>query len=256
MKKAQYKTVLAATIAVALVATAVAGDNTASPALGILSTVTAAELPIKASDLVAQADIKKLKETTIDVVKAAVGLNPAAAPAIVGCIAQASPAMAATASATAVALVPNQALAIARAAAAACPAKAGAIVEAICRVLPADFAVVAEAVAEVVPGAGKEILAGISAAIPQLKNAIDQTLGNYQGSIPSISTALNQVMLTQGSPATAAVSGALGASPSTPPSLPRGPGTGAPFVPITGTPGTITPGSGGVVPPGPGYVAP
>jgi hypothetical protein len=262
MKSAQYKILLVASVALTVAVGALAGDNLAvSPAFGVLSTVTAAELPAKASDLVAQADAKNLKETTIDVVKAAVGLNPAAAPAIVGCIARNTPAMAATASATAAALVPNQVLAIARAAAAACPSKAGAIVEAICRVLPADYKEVAEAVAEVVPGAGKDILAGVSTAIPQLKNAIDQTLASYQGSIPSVSTALNQVTQIEGSPATTIVAaGTPGTSPSgsspLPPLLPRGPSSGAPFVPISGTPPVITPGSGTPVPPGPGYVAP
>jgi len=173
---------------------AVAGDNsTASPALGVLSTVASAELPAKASELVAQAEAKNLKQTTIDVVKAAVGLNPAAAPAIVGSIAHATHPMAATASATAVALVPNQVLAIARAAAAACPTNAGAIVEAICRVLPGDYREVAETVAGVVPGAGKEILAGIAAAVPQLKPVIEQTVASYQGGIPSVSSVLMHV---------------------------------------------------------------
>src|ERR1039458_2058316 len=98
------------TVAVALTVAVNVGaveKTSASPALGVLSTATSAELPAKAAELVAQADAKTLKQTTIEVVKAAVGLNPAAAPAIVGSIAQASPAMAATAAATAVQLVPN-----------------------------------------------------------------------------------------------------------------------------------------------------
>jgi hypothetical protein len=227
----------------------------ANPVLGVLSTVTAAEMPAKASELVAQADAKTLKQTTIDVVKASVGLNPAAAPVIVGSIARTTPAMAATASATAVGLVPNQVIAIARAAAAACPTKAGAIVEAICRVLPASYEVVALAVAEVVPGAGREILAGVSTALPQLKNSIDQTLASYQGSIPSVSTVLNQVIASQtpASLATAAAivpGGAQSGAPTGP--MPRGPSSGPPFVPITGTPIVITPGSGGQVPTGGG----
>lgn len=243
---------------------AVAGDNlTASPALGVLSTVTAAELPAKASELVVQADAKNLKQTTIDVVKAAVGLNPAAAPAIVASIAHASPAMAATASATAVALVPNQVLAIARAAAAACPAKAGAIVEAICRVLPADYQKVALAVAEVVPGAGKEILAGIATAIPGLKGTIDQTLAGYQGGMPSMSTVLAKVVQIQPTLAATPVVVGTPASPASPlspqaPSMPRGPSPGNPPLPPSGTPTVITPSGGGAIPTGDGrgYAAP
>jgi len=238
---------------------AVAADKlVASPALGVLSTVAAAELPAKASELVVQADAKNLKQTTIAVVKAAVGLNPAAAPAIVGSIAHATHPMAATASATAAALVPNQVLAIACAAAAACPTNAGAIVEAICRVLPADYKAVAEAVAGVVPGAGKEILAGIAAAVPQLRDAIDQTLASYQGGIPSVSTVLSQVEQTSAASAIIAAGATATLPPGSPApvSLPRGPSGGAPFVPITGTPTTITPGTGGSAPPPPGYSAP
>jgi hypothetical protein len=194
MKSLKYATCLTVAVALAMAVKVSAGETTgASPFLGVLSTATSAELPAKAAELVTQADAKNLKQTTIDVVKAAVGLNPAAAPAIVGSIAQASPATAATAAATAVTLVPNQAVAIARAAAAAAPAKAGAIVEAICRVLPKSYQDVANAVAEVVPGAGKEILAGIAAAIPELKSIINQTLASYDGKIPSVSAVLTQV---------------------------------------------------------------
>lgn len=264
MKSANYKFILTMAVACTMAVGAVAEDNlAANPVLGVLSTAKAIELPAKAAELVAKADAKSLKQTTIDVVKAAVGLNPAGAPIIVGTIAHASPAMAATASATAVGLVPNQVLAIARAAAAACPTKAGEIVEAICRVLPADYQAVAMAVAEVVPGAGREILAGISTAIPQLKTTIDQTLASYQGSIPSVSTVLSQVAQTDTSAGLAALAtGSPGASPSpagvTPsPILPRGPSTGTPFVPISGTPIVITPGAGGQVPTGGGdYTAP
>ncbi len=239
---------------------AVAGDNhTASSALGVLSSVTAAELPGKASELVVQAEAKNLKQTTVDVVKAAVGLNPAAAPAIVGSISQASPSMAATASATAVALVPDQVLLIARAAAAACPAKAGAIVAAICAVLPADYQKVAVAVAEVVPGAAKEILAGVSTAIPGLKPTIDQTLASYQGAIPSVSTVLTQVVQTQPSVAvTPVVSGAPSPSmpllsPSSAPPMARGPSVSNPLqTPPPTPPNVINPSSGGVIPPGQG----
>ncbi len=181
-------------VALATASKATASDNnSANPSLGVLTTATFAELPAKAGALVAQADAKTLKQTTIDVVKAAVGLNPAAAPAIVENIAKTSPAMTAIAAATAVALVPNQAVVIARAAATAVPAKAGAIVEAICRVVPADYQKVAMAVAEVVPGANKEILAGIAAAIPELKNSINQILVTYGSNIPPMSLVLPQL---------------------------------------------------------------
>ena len=237
-----------------------AGDKTgASPALGVLSTVSSAELPAKAAELVAQADAKTLKQTTIDVVRSAVGLNPAAAPAIVGSVAKASPDMAATATATAVALVPNQVVLIARFAATAAPAKAGAIVEAICRVLPSDYKIAAQAVAEIVPGASREILAGIEAALPELKGAIDQALASYQGSLPSVNMVLAQVDPTDSSTGTIAAA-TPGASPAAPasPVLPRGPSVGPPATPPSGTPTVVTPGAGGVIPSGGtrGYSAP
>jgi hypothetical protein len=218
-----------------------AGINTF---LGVLSAEAPAELPGKAGELVAQADAKNLRQTTIDVVKAAVGLNPAAATAIVGSISQSSPKMAGVAAATAISLVPNQIISIARAAAAAAPKQAGSIVEAICRVLPEDYQKVADAVSETVPGAGKEILAGISLAIPQLNDLINQVLASYNGNIPSVSTVLNRVAEVAGSSGTVAT---LTTSPSL--GLPRGPSLGPPTIPISSTPPSpIDPGSGGPVP--------
>ncbi len=242
-------------IALAMTLKLSADQNTgASAFLGPLTAATSAELPAKAADLVVHADAKNLKQTTIDVVKAAIGLNPAAAPAIVGSIARSSPTMAGTAAATAVVLVPNQAAAIARAAAAAAPGQAGSIVEAICRVSPGAYQIIAAAVAEAVPGAGKQILAGIAAAIPELKDAINQTLAAYDGKIPSVSMVLTQVAQAVGSTTTSAVNS--GGTPL----LPRGPSTGPANLPI-GTPIVNDPGTGVAVPTGgrpplTGYVAP
>ncbi len=225
-------------------------ENTSSnPYLGVLSTTAPAELPGKAGELIAQADAKNIRQTTIDVVKAAVGLNPAAATAIVGSIAQLSPKMAGLAAATAISLVPNQETSIARAAAAAAPKQAGSIVEAICRLLPSDYQKVADTVSEVVPGSGKEILAGISAAMPQLKDLINQVLASYNGNIPSVSAILGQVAQAASATGTAALASGS-------PSLPRGPSVGPPTIPISGSqPSPINPGSGGVTPV-PGYASP
>ena len=256
MNSLKHTIILTVAVALTMAFEASAGENVStSPVLGVLSTATAAELPAKAADLVAHADAKTLKQTTIEVVKAAVGLNPAAAPAIVGGIAQASPEMAATAAATAVALVPNEAVVIARAAAAAAPAKAGAIVEAICRVQPANYQKVADAVAEVVPGAGRDILAGVAAAIPQLKNAINQALASYNGRVPSVSTVLTQVAQTGNSTtisalAAGASAGSLGGSSlGTPVILPQGPTIVPPQVPVVTSP-VINPTNGVPAPPG------
>lgn len=227
-------------MAVALVATVKvrAGDTlAANPYFGTLSTVSPAELPAKSAALVSQADDKIRLETTVEVVKAAVGLNPAAAAAIVGTIAQSTPEMASVAAATAVALVPNQAVGIAHAAAAAAPAEAGKIVEAVCRVVPNSYKEVAESVAEVAPGAGKAILAGVSAAIPTLQESIDKALASYNGRSPSVSDVMDQV-----SPTTMAVNSA---------GVPiAAPHFGPPFVGIPPSPVNIDPGNGGPVPTG------
>jgi len=174
--------------------TRAADTPAANPVLTVLSRATQAELPGRAADLVAQAGAKEQRQTTIDVVKAALGLNPAAAAVTVGSIAQATPAMAPVAAGTAAALVPNQATTIARAAAVAAPKQAGQIVEAICRVLPADYTEVAEAVADVVPGAGKEILTGVAVAIPALKGPIDQVLASQKVGVPSVSEVMERVV--------------------------------------------------------------
>ena len=93
----------------------------------------------------------------MNVVKGAVGINPAAAPAIVGAIARAVPDMASVAAGAAAAEQPKQASAIAKAAAAAAPSKAGKIVTAVCRAVPNEYRNIAVAVSQVVPASGKEI---------------------------------------------------------------------------------------------------
>ena len=252
-------------LAAIVLATAVkvsAGENNgANPFFASLSAATAAELPAKAAGLVSQADTKNLKQTTIDVVKAAVGLNPAAASAIVESIAQSSPAMVVIAAATAVSLVPDQAATIARAAAVAVPTKAGQIVEAICRVVPGAYQKVATAVAEVVPGAGREILTAVSTAIPTLKDSINTVLASYSGNVPSVSS-----MLAQVTPVTPSIEVARTAPQATTvpqlsqptfntPSL--SPTFGTPYVPTPVTHTNIDPGSGTKVPiDGRNYAAP
>ncbi len=237
----------------ALLATAVqtnaADSSAANPALPVLSAVTQAELPAKASELVAQATDKTRQQTTIQVVSAAVGLNPAAAPAIVGSIAQSSPEMASVAAATAVSLVPNQVEAIARAAAAAAPTKAGQIVQAICRVLPTEYKSVAEAVAEVVPGAGKEILAGVSAAMPVLQDSINKVLASNEGNVLSVSSVLDTLkpsdqplMASSGSPGLTPI--AFDAPTFAAPTY------GTPYVPPTAGHTNVDSNTGGKVPSG------
>ena len=223
-------------MAAALVATVElrAGETPpANPFFATLSAVSPAELPAKSAALVSQASSKVRLETTANVVKAAVGLNPAAAPAIVGTIAKSMPEMASVAAATAVALVPDQAIAIAHAAAAAAPSEAGKIVESVCRVVPNAYRAVASAVAGVAPGMGKAILAGISAAIPSLQEPISKVLTSNNSVNPSVTDVLAQVsqMASTGSAAT-------------PISAPH---FGPPYVAVPPSPINLQPGNGGQV---------
>src|SRR5712671_6672773 len=70
-----------------------AKDN-AKPVSLILSSVPAAELPAKAAQIIKDAKVRDREATTLNVVKVAVGMNPAAAPVIVGAIAREVPTMA------------------------------------------------------------------------------------------------------------------------------------------------------------------
>ena len=252
MKTLKYTMSFLAAIVLATAVKGSAGENNgANSFFASLSAATCAELPAKAAELVSQADPKNLKQTTMDVVKAAVGLNPAAAPVIVGSIAQSSPAMVVIAAAKAVSLVPDQAATIARAAAVVVPTKAGQIVEAICRVVPGAYQKVATAVAEVVPGAGREILTAVSTAIPTLKDSINTVLASYNGNVPSVSSVLAQV--TPSIEVAKTVPQAMTAPQVSQPTFNSpslSPTFGAPFVPIIPHTLNIDPTAGGKVPTG------
>jgi hypothetical protein len=208
-----------------------------------LSSVPAAELPAKAAQLVTDAKASDRKTTTIDVVKAALAINPAAAPAIVGAIARAVPDMAALAAATSAADQPKQAGAIAKAAAAAAPKMAAKIVAAVCRAVPKEYREVAVGVAQVVHGSDKIVLTAVAGALPDLKAAIAQALAEYTGPV-SVAPVLDEAAkLSQSQPAS-------GDQASTLPPLPRGPAIGPPYLPLQTTPRDVTTGSSGVVPPG------
>ncbi len=223
-----------------------------NPFNSILVAVPAAELPAKAADLVAQAKSDDRQATTTNVVKAAVGINPAAAPAIVGAIARALPDMAAVAAGVAAAEQPRQASAIARAAAAAAPAQAGEVVTAVCRSVPKEYRNVAAAVSQVAPGAGKAIVNGVATAVPELKPYLEKVVAGYGGNVPSVTYTLDQAVgLSRGGTEAAPLASTPG-SPSTTRTLPggRGPGIGPPYIPLTTTPTNVSPGGSGQVPDG------
>jgi len=151
-----------------------------------------AELPVRTVGLVRHAKARERQATTVAAVKAALGLNPAAATAVVGAIARAAPDMAALAAETAAAEQPKQAPYIALAAAAGARSAAADIVVGVCRAVPAQYELVALAVFEAVPRSGKEILRGVAIAQPELKVRIDQVVAGYKGNVPSVALVLAQ----------------------------------------------------------------
>src|SRR6266404_2743249 len=138
----------------------------------ILVRVPRAELPATAAGLIMQAKAREREAITLDVMKSAVTLSPAAAPIIASAIARAVPEMAAIAAGVAAAEQPKQAAAIARAAAAAAPSQVGRIVVAVCRAVPIEYRTIAAAVAQAVPASGAEILNAVATALPDLKPGI------------------------------------------------------------------------------------
>ena len=211
----------------------------------VLAAVPAAELPAKAADLILHSRSRERQAATVNVVKSAVTMNPAAAPAIVGAIARAVPDMASVAAAAAAAEQPKQAAAIAKAAAAAAPSKVGKIVAAVCRAVPNEYRNIATAVAQAVPSAGKEIVSAVAAALPGMKPAIESTVAGYGGNVASVPDTLDQAAKVSPASVSGAAIPPLGSA-----SMARGPGFGPPYHPLTTTPTNVTPGGSGNVPPG------
>ncbi|MEI8288914.1 MAG: hypothetical protein WCH99_05530 [Verrucomicrobiota bacterium] len=213
---------------------------TPSPSLSALKSVPLAELPGKAAALVAAADAKSQIQTAVDVTKSGIGLNPAAAPAIVGAISARVPETAAIVAATAASLLPKQAVALAKIAAAAAPKFAGKIAEAVCAVAPNLYKEIAQAVADAVPGAAREVLTGLAAAIPSLKASIDNALAMYKA--PSVNLVLSQIPATATVAATATMASGMDVSPNVKP-VPSP-------INFPGAPVVLDPGSTGQVPTG------
>jgi hypothetical protein len=215
-----------------------------NPFNATLAAVPAAELPAQAADLVSKAKSRARQTVTADAVKAAVAINPAAAPAIVGAIARAVPPMAALAAGTAASEQPKQAGAIAKAAAAAAPRKARQIVIAVCQAVPNEYQAIAVAVSQAVPGAGKEIVEAVSSALPNLKPSIEKAVASFGGSVPSVADTLAQAARIGPAVNPAGLPNQTGAS------FARGPAVGPPYIPLTTTPVNVTPGTSGQVPTG------
>jgi hypothetical protein len=235
----------------------------ANPFSKVLAAIPAAELPAKAADLVSQAKPAQRSETTVNVVKAALGINPAAAPAIIGAIARAVPEMSSIAAGTAAGEQPRQAAAIAKAAAAAAPMQAGAIAEAVCRVVPREYRSIAVAVSQAAPDANKEIVNAVAAALPDFKPFVQKVVAGYGGNVVSVGGTLDQAaIVAQSRPAAETAFSPAMPRAGTPTvlvgaPLARGPAVGPPYVALTVTPTNVTSGTSAPVPPdGRNYAAP
>lgn len=245
------------------------GTPKSNPFKPVLAAVPAAEMPAKAADLISHSKSRDRATTTVDVIVAAIAINPAAAPSIVGAIARTTPYMASVAAGIAAAEQPKQAAAIAKAAAAAAPSQARKIVMAVCRAVPNDYRSIALAVSQVVPTASKEILNAITSCMPELKPYIEQSLLAHGGNSSVLSIVLDDAakMAQTGSgtrTASATLSRTAPANPSialsqpgtpvpsvsTVPPLSRGPAVGPPYIPPSTTPTNTTPNQSGPVPPG------
>ena len=210
-----------------------------SPAFKALS-ANPANFSATAVSLVKAATPRTLRDTTIDVVKSAILINPAATAVIVGEISKASPMVAGTAVTTAVTLVPEQLVAVVKAAVTAAPFYVRSIVQAACLASPQNYQIIARAALSALPGSEKDILAGISAALPDLAKAI--SAANVGNQTPTLDVIFGQLANT---PATGS-SGNL-----------QGPSSAPPLVPIYTTPVSVLPSSGGTIPSGGrGYASP
>jgi hypothetical protein len=203
-------------------------------------------LPARAAEAVKVAKPADRKTTTINVVHAALEMNPASAVVVVGAIARAVPEMAAVAASVAAAEQPKLAGIIARAAAAAAPSQAASIVVEVVRAVPSAYREVALGVSSAVPGSTKEIINAVAEALPEMKAPIDKSLARYAPGGFTVATVLDS--------AKASPNGS-GVTPLAP--VPRGPAVGPPYIPLSGTPGNVNPTNSGPVPPGGrGYAAP
>jgi hypothetical protein len=217
-----------------------------------LSSVPAAELPVKCAELVRAAKSRDRGFTTVSVVKTAATLNPAAAPAIVAAVAKGYPDMASIAAGAAAEVQPGQAADIARAAAAAAPSKAAKIAVSVCRAVPISYRNIAVASAQGAPGSGQDILRSIASAFPELKPGIDAALLGYGANPPSVAAVLDSVKPSASGATILSANQSPGSpeAPATYTAPARGPSLAPPFVPISTTPTNVNPSTSGTVPRG------
>jgi hypothetical protein len=150
-----------------------------------LQTVRPPELPGQTARLVSDA-----KADAGDAVRAAVSVNAASAPLVVGSVAKSSPSSAAAAAAAAIALQPKLSGAISKAAVSAAPAEIISIVTASCKARPVSFYSIGVGAAEAAPRSSDRIIPAITAAVPGLKPLIERAQKDFKVANRTASLAL------------------------------------------------------------------
>jgi hypothetical protein len=233
-----------------------------------LASFPAAELPRESAKMVKNVKGEARAARCVDIVRTAVELNHASAPAIVGAASRVAPDLAVEFSSVAATIEPKLAAGIARAAAAAAPNYASEIALGVIKTRPALYAQIAYEVSYAVPGKDAQIANAVVTGLPNLKGFTSSpaTLTGLLAATPQVDKAARQLGMktdefvvttltpTQASTvqtafATTSTSGAsfaplaAGGVPSQ---------KGVPFVPGAGTPGeenraqtvVVTPGEG------------
>jgi hypothetical protein len=193
------------------------------------------ELPIKAANIVATSSATERQLVTTEVVKAAIGMNPNAAVAIVSAVSSRNPAMAPAAAVAAATLQHKHIGLITKAAVAAAPSETGKIVAALLKEFPKDYQSIAIAAAENAPTSGREILVLVGDYVPALQGSIQAAI---VGIAPDSANVPVQGILSQSSVA-AAPSPTTPANPPVPSLSP--PTLGPPFTPPPSVVVTVTP---------------
>lgn len=141
-----------------------------------LASSSITELPAKAAGLVANAAPAERNGVAMEVVRAAVQMNPASVVAIVSAVAHENPANASSAALAASTLQPNRIGLITKAAAAAAPAQTARIVAALIKQFPKEYGVISSAAVAGAPLASREVLTVVGANIPALRPSIQASL--------------------------------------------------------------------------------
>jgi len=157
-----------------------------------LSHVPSAELPLVAAGLVKQAKTGDRSVMTTHVVFAAVTVNPAATPLIVGAVVRAVPETTVVTVRVATIEQPKQVEEITRAAVAIAPARAGSIVNAVCSVVPTRYKDVALVAGGLAPQAAREILMAVADARPELKPYLEYEITACGRTMPSVGHCLER----------------------------------------------------------------